>query len=399
MEKLTGSCGTAPRFGLFIAPFHPLDADPTLQLRRDVELAVLADDLGFDEVWFGEHHSAGFETIGSPELMIAAAGERTARIMLGTGVNSVSYHNPLILADRIMQLDHLTRGRVMMGVGPGQLPSDAFMLGIDPTRQRDMMAESLEALLPLLRGETVTKQTDWFDLREAALQLLPYRGREIEVAIASVYSPTGVTLAGKHGLSVLSVAASDLRVRGRLAENWAVHERASEDHGRTARRERWRVVGMVHLAESREQARREAEWGILGSTAYFEGLTGEKMPWRASPESAVDQWTTEGLPSWGVGIVGTPDDAIEAIENLQRQTGGFGTYLLNVHNCASWQATKRSYELFAEYVIPHFRRANRNRAASIAWAGDNSARFVGRMTQAIDEATRKYGGADASARG
>ncbi|WP_116202526.1 LLM class flavin-dependent oxidoreductase [Amycolatopsis circi] len=379
------------RFGLFIAPFHPLDGDPTLQLRRDLELAVLADELGFDEVWFGEHHSAGFETIGSPELMIAAAGERTSRIMLGTGVNSVSYHNPLILADRIVQLDHLTRGRVMMGIGPGQLPSDAFMLGIDPLRQRDMMAEAVEALLPLLRGEKVTKQTEWFDLREAAVQLLPYGGRDIEVAIASVYSPTGVTLAGRHGLSVLSVAASDLRARGRLAGNWAVHEQVSADHGRTARRGRWRVVGMMHLAESREQARREVEWGVLGSTAYFEGLTGEKMPWRSSPGTAVDQWTTEGLPSWGVGIVGTPDDAIAAIESLQRETGGFGTYLLNVHSCAPWHATKRSYELFAEYVIPHFRQANRNREASIAWAGDNSQRFVGRMTQAIEQATQKYG--------
>lgn len=399
MDEPTGSFEAMPRFGLFVAPFHPLDGDPTLQLRRDLELAVLADDLGFDEVWFGEHHSAGFETIGSPELMIAAAGERTKRIMLGTGVNSVSYHNPLILADRIVQLDHLTRGRVMMGIGPGQLPSDAFMLGIDPTRQRDMMAEAIEVLLPLLRGESVTKRTGWFDLQEAALQLLPFGSREIEVAIASVYSPTGVTLAGKHGLSVLSVAASDLRARSGLAENWSVHERSSEDHGRAARRDRWRVVGMMHLAESKEVARREAEWGILGSTAYFEGLTGEKMPWRASPGSAVDKWTTEGLPSWGVGIVGTPDEAIEAIEGLQRQTGGFGTYLLNVHSCAPWAATRRSYELFAEYVIPHFRQSNRNRAASIAWAGDNSERFVGRMTQAINEAARRYSGPDSSVGG
>lgn len=181
-------------------------------------MAVLADELGFDEVWFGEHHSAGFETISSPELMIAAAGERTKRIMLGTGVNSVSYHNPLILADRIVQLDHLTRGRVMMGIGPGQLPTDAFMLGVDPARQRDMMAEALEAILPLLRGDTVTMRTGWFDPHEARVQLMPFAARGIEVGFASVFSPTGVTLAGRHGLSVLSVAASDIRARGQLAD-------------------------------------------------------------------------------------------------------------------------------------------------------------------------------------
>lgn len=395
MEQVRGqgepSIGLPMRFGMFMAPFHPPDGNPTLQLRRDLELTVLADELGFDEAWFGEHHSAGFETSGSPELMIAAAGERTKRIMLGTGVNSVSYHNPLILADRIVQLDHLTMGRVMMGIGPGQLPSDAFMLGIDPTRQRDMMAEAIDALLPLLRGEVVNRKTDWFDLREARVQLTPFSPTGIEVGIASVYSPTGVTLAGRHGMSVLSVAASDVRARGQLASNWQVHERVAADHGHAPRRDRWRVVGMMHLAESEEQARREVEWGILRSTAYFEGLTAQKMPWRSSPEAAVDMWVSEGLPSWGVGVIGTPDDAIAAIERLQQHTGGFGTYLLNVHHCASWEATKRSYELFAEYVIPHFRCANRNRHASLDWAHDNSERFIGRMTQAITEATQKYG--------
>lgn len=384
------------RFGLFMAPFHPIEGNPTLQLRRDLDLAVLADEVGFDEVWFGEHHSAGFETIGSPELMIAAAGERTQRIMLGTGVNSVSYHNPLILADRIVQLDHLTRGRVMMGIGPGQLPSDAFMLGIDPTQQRDMMAQAVEALLPLLRGDTVTMRSEWFDLCEARVQLTPFADCGIEVGVASVYSPTGVTLAGRLGLSVLSVAASDVQARGRLADNWEIHERAATEHGHRPRRDRWRVVGMMHLAETRAQARRDVEWGILRSTAYFEGLTGKTMPWRTSPEAAVDMWTTQGLPSWGVGVVGTPDDAIAAIEQLQQETGGFGTYLLNVHHCASWDATKRSYELFAEYVVPHFRNANRNREASIAWAHDNSERFIGRMTQAIDEATQKFGAVKSS---
>lgn len=153
---------------------------------------------------------------------------------------------------------------------------------------------------------------------------------------------------------------------------------------------------MMHLAESRAQARREVEWGILRSTAYFGGLTGKQMPWRTSPEAAVDMWTTKGSPSWGVGVISTPDDAIAAIDQLRQHTGGLGTYLLNVHDCASWDATKRSYELFAEYVIPHFRRANVNREASIVWAHDNSERFIGRMTQAIDEAEQKFGVAKTS---
>jgi alkanesulfonate monooxygenase SsuD/methylene tetrahydromethanopterin reductase-like flavin-dependent oxidoreductase (luciferase family) len=144
------------RFGVFIAPYHDPAGNPSVQIRRDLDLVELLDDLGFDEAWFGEHHSGAYETIASPELMIAAAAERTTRIRLGTGVNSLSYHHPYILADRIMQLDHMTRGRAMLGMGPGQLPSDAFMMGIDPRRQRDMMVESAEVIVRLLRGEVVS---------------------------------------------------------------------------------------------------------------------------------------------------------------------------------------------------------------------------------------------------
>lgn len=152
------------RFGVFIAPYHDPAGNPSVQIRRDLDLVQLLDDLGYDEAWFGEHHSGAYETIASPELMIAAAAERTTRIRLGTGVNSLSYHHPYILADRIMQLDHMTRGRAMLGMGPGQLPSDAFMMGIDPRRQRDMMVESAEVIVRLLRGEVVSRETDWFRL-------------------------------------------------------------------------------------------------------------------------------------------------------------------------------------------------------------------------------------------
>jgi len=138
------------RFGIFLAPFHRPDENPTLALQRDLELIERLDELGYDEAWIGEHHSAGSEIIASPEVFIAAAAERTKRIRLGTGVSSLPYHHPLLLADRMVLLDHLTRGRAMLGVGPGALASDAYMLGIQPAQQRDMMEEALEAIIALL---------------------------------------------------------------------------------------------------------------------------------------------------------------------------------------------------------------------------------------------------------
>src|SRR5271168_163047 len=147
------------KFGIFLAPFHPVGQNPTLALERDLQLIEHLDELGFDEAWFGEHHSAGYEIIASPEVFIAAAAERTKHIRLGTGVSSLPYHHPLILADRINQLDHMTRGRVMFGVGPGALASDAFEMGIAPGRQRDMMDEALDVIVRLLKGEAVSHES------------------------------------------------------------------------------------------------------------------------------------------------------------------------------------------------------------------------------------------------
>ena len=138
-------------FGIFLAPFHPVGENPTTALHRDLELIEWLDRLGYDEAWFGEHHSAGFEIIASPEVFIAAAAARTGHIRLGTGVSSLPYHHPFMLADRMVLLDHLTMGRAMLGVGPGALPSDAFMLGIDTLRQRvasEVDAMSLESDVP-----------------------------------------------------------------------------------------------------------------------------------------------------------------------------------------------------------------------------------------------------------
>ena len=179
------------RFGTFLAPFHGTDENPTLALERDFQLIEHLDGLGFDEAWIGEHHSGGMEIIASPELFIAAVAERTRHIRLGTGVVTLPYHHPFMVAERINQLDHQTRGRLMFGVGAGALPYDADMIGVDVSRIREMMDESLEVVIPLLSGETVTRKTDWFELREARLQVAAYTQPHVELAIPSVVSPSG----------------------------------------------------------------------------------------------------------------------------------------------------------------------------------------------------------------
>jgi limonene 1,2-monooxygenase len=386
------------RFGAFIAPHHDPRIDATLQIRRDVELIEVLEGLGYDEAWVGEHHSSGHETIACPEMVLAAAGERTSRIRLGTGVNSMPYHNPLMLIDRLVLLDHLTRGRAILGMGPGQLASDAFMLGIDPAQQRDMMIEAAEVIVELLAGNKVTRATSWFDLREAHLQLLPHNPAGLEIAVASVVSPTGAILAGRLGLGMLSLAATDPRGFSALDVNWGHLERAAASAGRDADRSRWRVLVAMHLAETREQARKEAETGILGSlVGYIEGLTGKPLPYGSDPARAVEQWSTLGFPGFGIATVGTPDDAIETIAQLSERTGGFGTLLLLSHDCASWEAKKRSFTLFAEEVVPALRGSSAPRFASKAWTGANSEVLLGGMSAAITAAVARYAGDGATA--
>ena len=177
------------RAGMFLAPFHPLDENPTLTFERDLELAQFADEIGFEEFWYGEHHTGGYENSPSPELMIAAAAQRTKRIKLGTGVVSLPYHNPLMTANRIAQIDHLSFGRAIFGAGPGLLVSDAHMLNLDVRESRDKLDIGLSVITRLLQGEWVTEKYDgWFDLRDAHCQVLPYQ-RDIEVCVASTFSP------------------------------------------------------------------------------------------------------------------------------------------------------------------------------------------------------------------
>lgn len=383
------------RFGTFIAPYHGINGNPTLQIRRDLDLVAHLDDLGYEEAWIGEHHSAGYETIASPELFIAAAAEKTRRIRFGTGVNSLPYHHPLVLADRIVQLDHQSRGRIMLGAGPGQLASDAFMMGIDPMKQRTMMAEALTAITRLLRGETVTAKTDWFTLDEARLHLAPYQPDGIEIACASTVSPSGSVQAGTHGLSLLSLAASDPNGFEALAGNWDIYAKTSADHGHTPSRDNWRLVVPMHLADTEEEARRQAEYGILHLVRYIEGLSGMTMPWGTTAADAIRQWTTDGFPTFGVAMIGTPDDAIARIEAMAEKSGGFGTLLLLDLPIAEPAAKRRSYELFAEYVVPHFTGANRPREASMAWANANSGQFIGALRQAVEAAFAQHHGTDA----
>ena len=231
-------------------------------MQRDLELATHLDRLGYDEFWCGEHHSSGWETIASPEMFLACAGQLTNTIRLGTGVVSLPYHHPFNVAQRIVQLDHMTRGRAMFGSGPGALPSDARTFGIDPVLLRDRQDEALGVIIRLLRGEPrFSYACDWFELHDCELQLLPIQ-EDMPMVTASSISPSGMQLAGKYGMGVLSIASHSTEGILALPTQWGFAEEAATAHGTTVDRANWRVLMAFHVAETREQARAEAVDGL-----------------------------------------------------------------------------------------------------------------------------------------
>jgi limonene 1,2-monooxygenase len=340
------------RFGTFLAPFHPAGENPTLALQRDLEIVEHLDRCGYDEAWIGEHHSAGTEIIASPEIFIAAAAERTRRIKLGTGVTSIAYHNPLWVAERMVLLDHLTRGRAMLGCGPGSLPTDSMMLGLNPTDTRELMEVDLDIIMRLLRGETVTEQTRTHNLVNARLHLRPYSEPCFDITVAAVASPTGPRLAGRYGVGLLSIGAT-LTKDGfdALAHHWRVVEERAAHYGQTVSRRDWRLVGLMHIAETREQAYREVQHGIETWFRYFQKTA-------AFPQMAVEGGDVKEMIDFindaGVGAIGTVEDARAQVQRLWDQSGGFGCMLLLGHEWADPEATKRSWELIAQHVMPHF---------------------------------------------
>ena len=378
------------KFGVFMGPFHRVGENPTLAIDRDLELIQWLDYLGFDEAWIGEHHSAGWEIISSPEIFIAAAAERTRHIKLGTGVISLPYHHPLMVANWMVQLDHMTHGRVMMGVGPGALPSDAYMMGIDHTVQRPRMDEALGVILRLFtETEPITYKSDWFELREALLQLRPYQRPYMPIAVASVQSPAGVVLAGKYGAAVLTITVPrdpSASNESDLQNLWAIAEESAAEHGQEMRREDWRLVLPVHLAESRQEARAEARLGAgRYLREYSEGTNGRRPVFDGPLDKVIDFMADAGF--W---IVGTPDDCVAGIKRLEERSGGYGGFLVQTIDWAPRDKMLHSYELLARYVMPQFQGSVASTSASNRWAAERRETLVAGRARAIDRAREDY---------
>jgi limonene 1,2-monooxygenase len=381
------------KFGLFMAPFHSRIGNPTRAYEQDLQVIEYVEQLGFDEVWVGEHHSSGVEPISSPEVFIATAAARTRTIRLGTGVISLPYHHPFHVAQRIVLLDHLTRGRVMFGAGPGALATDAYMLGVNPADQRRRLAESFDAIYALFTSdEPISRKSDWFELKEAHLQVRPYTVPHVELALSALISPSGPKLAGRYGASLLSFGATLAEGFKNLAVHWQVYEQVCRENHHTPDRATWRLVGPVHVAETREQAMRDIEYGLLQYCNYYRDAANLPL----APDAKSAREAAEYMIESGAASIGTPEDIIAGIRRMELVSdGGFGTFLITTHNWANPEATRRSYQLFADEVMPVFQRSSwAGLKQSYDWAVKRKDVLSGAVKEAIVKETEGFFGKD-----
>jgi limonene 1,2-monooxygenase len=381
------------KFGIFMAPFHRVGENPALAFERDMQLIEWLDELGYDEAFIGEHHSAGWEIISSPEIFMAVAATRTKRIMLGSGVVSVPYHHPFNIANRFALLDQLTRGRIMMGCGPGALPGDAYMLGIETTKQRDQMVEGIKAVLRLFTEDGgITIDGSYFKLRDAHLQVKPYQKPHMPLFVANTFSPSGMVAAGQLGCGVLSIATFAPDGLKDLPKRWEMAEEIAAENGKTVDRKNWRILFPVHLAESRKEAVDDIREGCNAwIQQYFIGTLGAQIQFAEYPNQPIEEMTADRMVARGGVIVGTPDDAVARIkETLEASGGGFGGLLVLAHEWAPREKILHSYELWARYVAPHFQDTVLPIEYSQHWTSERKEALFGSSVQAIMKSMQDY---------
>ena len=346
------------QFSIFMMPCHHPRENPSLAFQRDISIIHHADELGFDECYIGEHHSGGWETMPAPEMALAMAAANAKRIRLGTSVFSAPFHHPFHLAERICFLDHLTQGRAILGLGPCSLVTDKILFNMANEDLYPMLHEAIDIIVRLLEAdEPISHEGKFWQFRDLRLQLRSYQSPRLPLAMPSSATPANLELIGRHGMIWMCPVGKNRREIAGLGDRWRLVEAGAAKVGKTADRANWRLNTYMYLAETRERAWAEAAPGIMREAEYFSAI-GLRALNQQHPGQTFEEFTPEGIVDRRDWVVGTPDDAIQWIEDKQRETGGFGGIMLSSHEWTGSEETRRSLELFARYVMPHFRGHN-----------------------------------------
>ena len=340
--------------GLFIQPIDPPGNNIAYTYQRTFEAIGFAENLGFSEVWLGEHHSGGWENIPAPELFLAAAAERTKRIMLGPAVIPPPLHNPVQVAERMAMLDQMTFGRTQLALGPAIIPTDSRLYSVDRTKMYEQTNEALDLILQLYRTDgPITFEGEFYNVNDGEIQVRPYQTPHMPIAMPGSASGNAFRQAGKYGL----IPISPFIYTGQaLQAHWEIVEQAAAAHGNpTPDRADWRINRCVYVAETDGEAfddiRRRAD-ETYGE--YYFALSGLDALYKDYPDEPHSAITLERMAERSDWIIGSPATCRDKLEEFSRDCGGFGTILITCEWFAPTDKVYRSWELFASEVQPHF---------------------------------------------
>jgi limonene 1,2-monooxygenase len=262
------------------------------------------------------------------------------------------------------------------------------MLGLDPTETRPLLEEGVDVIMRLLRtDDPVSSQTKAWNLVDARLHLRPYSNPVFDVAVPAVASPSGPRLAGRYGIGLLSIGATQSEGFDLLGLHWDVMEERAAKFDTVADRSQWRLVGTMHIAETKEQAYKNVEFGIAHWFNYFQKVA-------AFPQMAVEGGNVREMIDFvnesGLGSIGTADMACEQIDRLTKQSGGFGCYMQLAHEWANPVATHRSYELIAQRVMPEFQGQAYSTLNAKTRAVESRPELADRNMKAVEEMVAKH---------
>ncbi|MYV31393.1 LLM class flavin-dependent oxidoreductase [Rhodococcus sp. DSM 6344] len=370
------------RFGCFLPPFHDPSVSPSATLQHDIELCGLADDLGFDELWLGEHHSSGWSTLSSPDMFIAALARETRRIRFATGVIPLPYHHPLHVAERIVLLDHLTAGRAILGCGTGTYVHDMEMIGVDPGTLRAHFRAALETVQALVNGETVDITTPWFTAKKAVLQLRPRRGT-IETVVASSLSDAGIELLTDTATTpTVHVAPPWGAIRPGMDPDpvGVLIERIDSYRNKSVGETRIRCNVFVHIADSPAAGIEEL---ISGFSALRRGLYRETLGMPIPDSPIAHRKTLEKLVDSGAFIIGDSATCARMIRELAERIGDPVSLNFFVPRWISHSASLEQLTAIAHEVVPTIFGEFDGTAESIKLTSEESGRQLKSRTEII----------------
>ncbi len=358
------------KLGYFTMPLHPVGKDWGQTLAEDREAILLADRLGYEEAFIGEHVTDLAETITSCLIFIATLARDTKRIKLGSGTVNLANRHPAATAAEIAMVDTLLEGRFILGIGPGGLRSDAEMFGGLDADRNALFLESIEHMIALwtqdppyrLKGKiwNLTTERTWIpDLGQGAM-LKPFQKPHPPIVITAILpGSNGIAAAAQRGWTPISANFVHPWV---VATHWPKYVEGCARAGREARGEDWRVAKSIFVADDDASVRRMTRGSGNPFAHYFRNLQRKAEAGRgnaffkhdpAVPDAALtDEYLVEQML-----VTGTVDEVVDRLLVFREKIGPFGRLLYCGHDWADAPAMRRSMELMAEEVMPRVNRA------------------------------------------